>query len=64
MGWKGAWEGVAFRIEGTHVYLRSVHDGVWQKPLEYCKAIILQLKINRISKRLHINAIYMFNIQI
>ena len=44
MGWKGAWEGVAFRIEGTHVYLRSVHDGVWQKPLEYCKAIILQLK--------------------
>ena len=44
MSWRGAWEGVGFRIEGTHVELWSIHDGVWQKPLEYCKATILQLK--------------------
>ena len=25
---------------------RLIHDDVWQKPTQYCKAIILQLKIN------------------
>ena len=31
--------------EGIHVYLRLIHGDVWQKPTQYCKAIILQLKI-------------------
>ena len=30
--------------EGTHVYLWLLHVDVWQKPIQYCKAIILQLK--------------------
>ena len=32
--------------EGTYVYLWLIHVDIWQKPTQYCKAIILQLKIN------------------
>ena len=28
-----------------------VHVDVWQKPTQYCKAIILQLKINKLKKK-------------
>ena len=35
-----------FKKEGTYMYLWLIHVGVWQKPTQYCKAIILQLKIN------------------
>ena len=35
-----------FKREGTYVYLRLIHVVVWAKPTQYCKAIILQLKIN------------------
>ena len=31
----------------TYVYLRLIQVDVWQKPTLYCKAIILQLKINK-----------------
>jgi len=41
--WGGPWEGV--HDEGTHVHLWLIHDYVWQKPSQYCKAIILQLKL-------------------
>ena len=30
--------------EGTYVYLWLIHVDVWQKPAQYCKAIICQLK--------------------
>ena len=30
--------------KGMCVYLWLIH-GVWQKPIEHCKAIVLQLKI-------------------
>ena len=30
-----------------YVYLWLIHVDVWQKPTHYCKAIILQLKINK-----------------
>ena len=33
-----------FRREGIHVYLWLIHAAVWQKPIQYCKAIILQSK--------------------
>ena len=32
--------------EGTYVYLWLIHIVVWKKPIQHCKAIILQLKIN------------------
>ena len=38
------WDG-----EGTHVYPWLIHVDVWQKPTQFCKSIILQLKINKIS---------------
>ena len=30
---------------GTHVYLWLIHVNVWQKPLQYCKVVSLQLKL-------------------
>ena len=45
MGWEGRWEGGSGW--GTHVYPWLIHVNVWQKPLQYCKVISLQLiKIN------------------
>ena len=32
------------------VYLRLIHAAVWQKPTQYRKEIILQLKINKLKK--------------
>ena len=43
MGWK---VGGKFRREGIYVYLRLIHVDVWQKPTQYCKALIFQLKVN------------------
>jgi len=38
--------GGSFKREGIFIYLWVIHVAVWQKPAQYCKAIILQLKIN------------------
>ena len=38
--------GGRFKREGTSVYLWLIHDDVLLKPTQYCKVIILQLKIN------------------
>ena len=39
------WEvGGRFKREGTYVYLWLIHVDVWQKPTQFCKAMILQLK--------------------
>ena len=44
-GWGGGWEGRSGW--GTHVSPCLIHVHVWQKPLQYCKVISLQLiKIN------------------
>ena len=45
MGWGGRWEEGSGR--GTHENPWLIHVNVWQKPLQYCKVISLQLiKIN------------------
>ena len=45
MGWGGRLEGGLGW--GTHVTPWLIHVNVWQKPLQYCKVISLQLiKIN------------------
>ena len=51
MGWRGRREeGSGW---GTHVNLWLIHANVWQKPLQYCKVISLQLiKINEKKKRI------------
>jgi len=33
--------------EGTYVYLWLIHADIWQKPTQYYKAIILQLKMKK-----------------
>ena len=43
--------GGRFKKEGTYVYLWLIHVDVCQKPIQYCKEIILQLKINNLKKR-------------
>ena len=45
IGWRGRWEGGSGW--GIHVYTWLILVNVWQKPLQYCKVISLQLiKIN------------------
>jgi len=34
--------------EGTYVYLWLINVNVWQKPTQYGKAVILQVKINKL----------------
>ena len=41
MGWRGWREGGSGW--GTHVNPWLIHVSVWQKPLQYCKVISLQL---------------------
>ena len=50
MGWGGRWEvGSGW---GTHVNPWLIHVNVWQKSVQYCKVISLQLiKINEKKKR-------------
>jgi len=45
VGWGGG--GREFQEEVTYVYSWLIHSSVWQKPTQYCKAIILQLKMNK-----------------
>ena len=53
MGWRARREGASGW--GTHVNPWLIHVNVWQKPLQYCKVISLQLiKINEKKKKLYI----------
>ena len=50
MGWGGRWEGGSGWE--THVNPWLIHVNVWQKPLQYCKVISLQLiKIKERKKK-------------
>jgi len=42
MEWGGKWEGGSGW--GTHVHPWLIHVNVWQKTIQYCKVISLQLK--------------------
>ena len=49
IGWRGRWEGRSGW--GIHVHPWLIHVNVWQKPLQYCKVISLQLiKIKKNKK--------------
>ena len=43
-GWDGEEGGRERSGWGTHVHPRRIHVSVWQKPLQYCKVISVQLK--------------------
>ena len=57
--------GGMFKCEGTWVNLKLIQVDVWQKPMQYRKAIILQLKVNKHnlslplpSPRLHLSFLF------
>ena len=53
MGWRGRREGGSGW--GTHINPWLIHVNVWQKPLQYCKVISLQIiKINGKNKKIKI----------
>ena len=59
MGWGGRWEGGLGR--GIHVNPWLIHVNVWQKTLQYCKVISLQLiKINGKKQTKKINLLHKF----
>jgi len=44
------WElGGRFKREGTYILPRLIYVDVWQNTTQYCKTIILQLKINKLG---------------
>ena len=46
------WEVIGrFKRVGIYVYLWLIHVHGWQKLTQYCKAIILQLKMNTFFKK-------------
>ena len=45
VGWGWSWKGESGW--GTHVHPWLIHVNVWQKPLQYCKVISLQLKLKK-----------------
>jgi len=49
--------------EGTWVYLWLIHVDVWQKPIQYCKEIILQLKIDKLYICIYIKIIHLMYVK-
>ena len=45
--------GGRFKREVTYIYLWLIHIVSCEKPTQYCKAIILQLKINNFLKKIN-----------
>ena len=43
-GWGGEGGGRGVQDGGTNVHPWLIHVDIWQKPPQYCKVIILQLK--------------------
>ena len=44
-------ESSVYKREGIYAHLWLIHVDVWQKSNQYCKVIILQLKINKFKKK-------------
>ena len=49
-GWDGEGGGRGVQDRETHVHPWLIHVNVWQKPLQYYKAISLQLKFKKKEK--------------
>ena len=53
VGWDGRWEGGSTGM-GQYIQLWLIRVDVWQKLTQYCKVIILQLKIN-LKKKIYVD---------
>ena len=49
-GWNVVESGREVRGEGTYVYLELIYTVVQKNPAQHCKAIILQIKMNKTGK--------------
>ena len=49
MGWE---VGRRFKSEGVYVYLWLIQVDSWQKPIQHCKEIILQVKLSKLRKKI------------
>ena len=58
-GWDGM--GERFKRQRTYIYLWLIHVDEWQKPTQYGKAVILQIKINTSKKKLHLYWAFCFS---
>jgi len=47
-----------FKTNNSYVYLWLIHVDVWQKSIQYCKAIILQLKILKSRKSVKFSILF------
>ena len=54
LGWDGVVGGREIQ-ERTYVYLELIHVDVWQKPTQYCEAIILQSKQKKACMQMFID---------
>ena len=57
VGWGGRWEGRSRRrghTYRTYTYLWLIHVDMWQKPSQYCKAIVLQLNIKKFKRYIYL----------
>ena len=54
------WEEGSGRRGHTYTYVWLNHVDVWQKPTQYYKAIILQLKMNTLFKNVEITVILVY----
>ena len=50
-------ESSVYKREGIYAHLWLIHIDVWQKSNQYCKVIILQLKINKLKKKRMLKAL-------
>ena len=48
MKWEEGW---SLKREWTHVYPWLIPVHLWQKLMQYCRAIILQLNINKLGNK-------------
>ena len=61
-GCNGVGVGGRAQEAGTYVYLWLIHIVVWQKPTQCCKAISLQLQIEKSFKKNITNPAYVPNV--
>ena len=67
-GWGRVEVGGRFKREETYVYLWLIQVDVWQKPMQYCKVIMLQLRIytffkkEKKNRQVYLHSLVLFNV--
>ena len=54
-GWDGVGREREVQEGRPYVDLWLIHADIWQKPTQYCKTIILKLKVNKLTTKINKN---------